>query len=421
MGLVSKFRNTFNIFTNAKEYETVYRTSGSSYSGRPDRARQTYANGKTIISAINNRIAVDAAKFKMEAVLTEQDKFVDVEYDSSLNRLFTVEANIDQAARTFRQDIFARCIDQGVVAIVPTDYNKSPWNTDAYEVYSVRCGKITQWYPQDVEVELYNENEGIKQKIKLPKRLVGIVENPFYNIMNEPNSTLQRLNKKLSMLDITDDRIASGKLDIIIQLPYPAQSKIRMAQAEQRKGDIAAQLADGEYGIAYIGAEEKVTQLNRPAENNLQKEVEYLTELLFSQLGITQAILDGTADEQTLNNYYERTIEPLVSAVTEELSRKFYSLKSQTMGKKLMAFNDPFGLVPTSKLPELADKLIRNQVVSSNEFRGFLGLKPSDDPKADELSNPNISHPAEENIATVGDESEGIEGLTGEGNFIMEE
>ena len=412
MGLVSKFRNTFNIFTNAKEYETVYRTSGSSYSGRPDRARQTYANGKTIISAINNRIAVDAAKFKMEAVLMEQDKFVDVEYDSSLNRLFTVEANIDQAARTFRQDIFARCIDKGVVAIVPTDYNKSPWNTDSYEIYTARCGTITNWYPQDVEVEVYNENTGMKEKVKLPKRLVGIVENPFYNIMNEPNSTLQRLNKKLSMLDITDDRIASGKLDIIIQLPYPAQSKIRFAQAEQRKGDIAAQLADGEYGIAYIGAEEKVTQLNRPAENNLQKEVEYLTELLFSQLGITQAILDGTADEQTLNNYYERTIEPLVSAVTEELSRKFYSLKAQTMGKKLMAFNDPFGLVPTSKLPELADKLIRNQVVSSNEFRGFLGLKPSDDPKADELSNPNISHPAEEEQATVD---------SGDANFIMEE
>ena len=412
MGLVSKFRNTFNIFTNSKEYETVYRTSGSSYSGRPDRQRQNFANGRTIISAINNRIAVDAAKFKMEAVLTEEDKFVDVEYDSSLNRLFTVEANIDQAARTFRQDIFARCIDKGVVAIVPTDFNKSPWNTDSYEVYSVRCGEVTQWMPQDVEVELYNEQTGMKQKITLPKRLVGIVENPFYNIMNEPNSTLQRLNKKLSMLDITDDRIASGKLDIIIQLPYPAQSKIRMAQAEQRKGDIAAQLADGEYGIAYIGAEEKVTQLNRPAENNLQKEVEYLTELLFSQLGITQAILDGTADEQTLNNYYERTIEPLVSAVTEELSRKFFSLKAQAMGKKLMAFNDPFGLVPTSKLPELADKLIRNQVVSSNEFRGFLGLKPSDDPKADELSNPNISHPVEEDVATVD---------SGDSNFIMEE
>lgn len=410
MGLVSKFRNTFNIFTNPKEYETVYRTSGSSYSGRPDRQRQNFANGRTIISAINNRIAVDAAKFKMEAVVTVEDKFVDVEYDSSLNRLFTVEANIDQAARTFRQDIFARCIDKGVVAIVPTDFNKEPWNTESYEIYNLRCGEVTQWMPQDVEVEIYNEQTGMKQKITLPKRLVGIVENPFFNIMNEPNSTLQRLNKKLSMLDITDDRIASGKLDIIIQLPYPAQSKIRMAQAEQRKGDIAAQLADGEYGIAYIGAEEKVTQLNRPAENNLQKEVEYLTNLLFSQLGITQAILDGTADEQTLNNYYERTIEPLVSAVTEELSRKFYSVKAQTMGKRLMAFNDPFGLVPTSKLPELADKLIRNQVVSSNEFRGFLGLKPSDDPKADELSNPNISHPVEEDVATTGDE-----------NFIMEE
>ena len=406
MGLVSKFRNTFNIFANAKEYETVYRTSGSSYSGRPDRARQTYANGKTIISAINNRIAVDAAKFKMEAVLTEQDKFVDVEYDSSLNRLFTVEANIDQAARTFRQDIFARCIDQGVVAIVPTDYNKAPWDTDSYEIYSARCGKITQWYPDAVEVELYNENSGNKEKVKLPKRLVGIVENPFYNIMNEPNSTLQRLNKKLSQLDVTDDRIASGKLDIIIQLPYPAQSKIRMAQAEQRKGDIAAQLSDGEYGIAYIGAEERVTQLNRPAENNLQKEVEYLTNLLFSQIGITQSILDGTADEQTLNNYYERTIEPLVSAVTEEVSRKFYSLKAQASGKKVMAFNDPFSLVPTSKIPDLADKLVRNEITSKNEFRGFLGMKPSPDPKADELSNPNISHPADEEAPVVEDDAE---------------
>ena len=417
MGLVSKFRNTFNIFTNPKEYETVYRTSGSSYSGRPDRERQNYANGRTIISAINNRIAVDAAKFKMEEVLMSEDKFVDVEYDSSLNRLFTVEANTDQAARAFRQDIFARMIDQGVVAIIPTDYNTSPWNTDAYEIYAARCGKITQWYPQDVEVEVYNELNQTKQKLKLPKRLVGIVENPFYNIMNEPNSTLQRLNKKLSQLDITDDRIASGKLDIIIQLPYPAQSKIRMAQAEQRKGDIAAQLSEGEYGIAYIGAEEKVTQLNRPAENNLQKEVEYLTELLFSQIGMTQSILDGTADEQTLNNYYERTIEPLVSAVTEEVSRKFFSLKSQAMGKRIMAFNDPFGLVPTSKLPELADKLIRNQVVSSNEFRGFLGLKPSDDPKADELSKPNISHPAEEEQATVDD---GV-GLVEDNGLLMPE
>ena len=405
MGLVSKFRNTFNIFTNNTQYETVYRTSGSSYSGvRPDRYKQNFANGRTIISAINNRIAVDAAKFKIEDIITENDKFKDVRYDSSLQRVFTVEANIDQSARMFRQDIFARLIDQGVVAIIPVDYNKEPWTTDGYEIYSVRCGKVTAWFPQEVEVEVYNENTGNLQQLRLPKRLVAIVENPFYNIMNESNSTLQRLNKKLSMLDITDDRIASGKLDIIIQLPYPAQSKIRMAQAEQRKSDIAAQLADGEYGIAYIGAEEKVTQLNRPAENNLQKEVEYLTNLLFSQLGVTQSILDGTADEQTLNNYYERTIEPLVSAVVEECTRKFYSLKSQTMGNKLMAFNDPFGLVPTSKLPELADKLIRNQVVSSNEFRGFLGLKPSDDPKADELSNPNISHPVEEEIATVGDE-----------------
>ena len=407
MGLVSKFRNTFNIFTNPKEYETVYRTSGSSYSGRPDRVRQNYANGRTIISAINNRIAVDAAKFKMEVVLMDRDAFQDVEYDSSLNRLFTVEANIDQAARMFRQDIFARLIDQGVVAIVPTDYNKAPWSTDSYEIYSARCAKITQWFPQDVEVEIYNEQIGASQKLTLPKRLVAIIENPFYNIMNETNSTLSRLNKKLSMLDITDDRIASGKLDIIIQLPYSAQSKIKMAQAEQRKGDIAAQLADGEYGIAYIGAEEKVTQLNRPAENNLQKEVEYLTDLLFSQLGITQSILDGTADEQTLNNYYERTIEPIVSAVTEEVSRKFFSLKAQAMGKQLRAFNDPFGLVPTSKLPELADKLVRNEIVTKNEFRGFLGLKPSEDPKADELSNPNISHPVEEDQAMVdyGDEA----------------
>ena len=415
MGLVSKFRNTFNIFTNSKEYETVYRTAGSSYSGRPDRSRQNFANGRTIVSAVNNRIAVDAAKFKMEAVLTENDKFQDVDYDSSLNRLFTVRANIDQAARMFRQDIFARMIDQGVVAIVPIDFNKEPWNTDSYEIWGLRCGKVTQWFGKDVEVEVYNEELVTTQKLTLPKRLVGIVENPFYNIMNEPNSTLQRLNKKLSMLDITDDRIASGKLDIIIQLPYAAQSKIKMAQAEQRKGDIAAQLADGEYGIAYIGAEEKVTQLNRPAENNLQKEVEYLTNLLFSQLGITQSILDGTADEQTLNNYYERTIEPMVSAVTEELSSKFYSEKAQAMGKKLMAFNDPFGLVPTSKLPELADKLVRNEIVSKNEFRGFLGLKPSDDPKADELSNPNISHPVEEEQAMVDD--------TGEtpSEFIMED
>ena len=340
----------------------------------------------------------------MEEVITENGKFIDVNYDSSLNRLLTVEANIDQGSRMFRQDVFSRLIDKGVVAIVPIDYNKEPWETDSYEIYTLRCGEITQMYSQDVEVELYDEQTYSKRKIVLPKRLVGIVENPFYNIMNETNSTLQRLNKKLSMLDITDDRIASGKLDIIIQLPFPAQSKIRMAQAEQRKGDIAAQLADGEYGIAYIGSEEKVTQLNRPAENNLQKEIEYLTNLLFSQLGITQGILDGTADEQTLNNYYERTVEPIVTAVTEELSRKFFSAKAITEGKRIRAFNDPFSLVPTSKLPELADKLIRNEITSKNEFRGYLGLKPSDNPKADELSNPNISHPAEEEVAKVGED-----------------
>lgn len=409
MGLVGKLRKTFNIFNNSKEYGMVYRASGSSYSGRPYRAYQSYTNGRTIVSAINNRIAVDAAKFKMREVKTEDDKFIDENYDTSLNRLLTIEANIDQAARMFRQDIFSRLLDKGVVAIVPIDYNKAPWETDSYEIYTLRCGDITQMYSQDVEVEVYDETTFSKRKIILPKRLVGIVENPFYNIMNEGNSTLQRLNKKLSMLDITDDRIASGKLDIIIQLPFPAQSKIRMAQAEQRKGDIAAQLADGEYGIAYIGAEEKVTQLNRPAENNLQKEVEYLTNLLFSQLGMTQGILDGTADEQTLNNYYERTIEPIVNAVTEEMTRKFFSAKSLTEGKRILAFNDPFGLVPTSKLPEIVDKLIRNEVTTKNEVRGFLGLKPVDDPEADKLKNPNISHPNEEESPTVDE------------NIIMEE
>ena len=315
--------------------------------------------------------------------------------DSSLNKCLNLTANIDQTGRAFVQDIAMSMLDEGCVAIVPVDTTADPKLTESYDILSMRTGKILEWFPQDVRVRLYNEENGQKEDIILPKRTIGIVENPLYAVINEPNSTMQRLIRKLSLLDVTDEQTASGKLDLIIQLPYIIKSEARRQQAEQRRKDIEMQLAGSKYGIAYTDGTEKITQLNRSLENNLMKQVEYLTNLLFSQLGITQAILDGTADDKTMLNYYSRTIEPIIAAIVDEMERKFLSKTARSQSQTIKFFRDPFKLVPVNDIAEIADKFTRNEIMTSNEIRQIVGLKPSDDPKADQLINSNLNQPEE--------------------------
>lgn len=400
MSLKDRLKNAFNAFANRDNSEVVYlRPSGMVTSYRPDRVRMNYGNERSIIAAIYNRISTDCAQIKMEVVrVDENGQYTETIKDSGLNNVLMVEANKDQTGRQFRQDIFMSLIDEGSIAAVPIDIETEDNNVllngsdvHDYDILTMRVGKILEWYPDYVRVRLYDDRIGINKEILVEKSKVAILENPFYAIMNEPNSTLKRLTKKLNMLDVVDEQTSSGKLDLIIQLPYVIKSDARRAQAEQRRSDIEQQLAGSKYGIAYTDGTEHITQLNRPAENNLMSQIEYLTNLLFSQLGITQSILDGTADEQTMNNYYERTIEPLVSAITEEFTRKFFSKTARTQGKLVKAFNDPFKFVPTSKLPDLADKLTRNEILTSNEMRAIMGYKPVDDPAANELRNPNLN------------------------------
>lgn len=400
MSLKDRLKNAFNAFANRDNSEVVYlRPSGMVTSYRPDRVRMNYGNERSIIAAIYNRISTDCAQIKMEVVrVDENGQYTETIKDSGLNNVLMVEANKDQTGRQFRQDIFMSLIDEGSIAVVPIDIETEDNNVllngsdvHDYDILTMRVGKILEWYPDYVRVRLYDDRIGINKEILVEKSKVAILENPFYAIMNEPNSTLKRLTKKLNMLDVVDEQTSSGKLDLIIQLPYVIKSDARRAQAEQRRSDIEQQLAGSKYGIAYTDGTEHITQLNRPAENNLMSQIEYLTNLLFSQLGITQSILDGTADEQTMNNYYERTIEPLVSAITEEFTRKFFSKTARTQGKLVKAFNDPFKFVPTSKLPDLAYKLTSNEILTSNEMRAIIGYKPVDDPAANELRNPNLN------------------------------
>ena len=392
----SRLKHAWNAFMN-KDPTYNYNSTGISYSYRPDRPRFTRGNERSIATAVYNRIALDVAAINLvHCKLDENDRYSET-IDSRLNDCLSLEANIDQTGRAFIQDVVMSMLDEGCVAIVPIDTTKNPAITDSYDILSMRTGRILEWKPNHVKVQVYNDRTGKKEELLLNKKQVGIIENPLYAVINEPNSTMQRLIRKLSLLDVTDEQTASGKLDLIIQLPYIIKTEQRKRQAEARRKDIEDQLAGSKYGIAYADGTEKITQLNRSVENNLMKQIEYLTNLLFSQLGITQAIMDGTADEQTMLNYYNRSIEPIVSAIVDELKRKFLTKTARTQGQSILAFRDPFKLVPVNQIAEIADKFTRNEIMSSNEFRQIVGLKPSDDPKADQLINSNLNHTNEEN------------------------
>ena len=370
--------------------------AGASYYNRPDRPRFTRGNERSITTSVLNRIALDASAIDILHVrLDKNGRFLE-EINSGLNNCLKLSANTDQTGRAFKQDVVMSMLDEGCVAIVPTDTTMNPKATDSYDIETMRVGKIIQWRPQHVQVRLYNEQTGKKEELWLPKKMVAIVENPLYAVMNEPNSTMQRLIHKLGLLDITDEQTASGKLDLIIQLPYVIKTDARRQQAENRRKDIEMQLAGSKYGIAYTDGTEKITQLNRSLENNLMKQVEYLTNQLYSQLGITQTILDGTADEKTMLNYYSRTIEPIVSAIADEMKRKFLTKTARTQNQSIEFFRNPFKLVPVNDIAEIADKFTRNEIMTSNEIRQIVGMKPSDDPKADELRNSNIAETKED-------------------------
>ena len=368
---------------------------GVGYYYRPDRLRLTRGNERSIITSIYNRIAIDVSAVSIKHCrMDNNERFIE-EINSGLNNCLNLEANIDQTGRAFIQDIVMSMLDEGCVAIVPVDTTFNPKTTNSYDILSMRTGKILDWYPAHVKVRVYNEKTGQKEDIIVPKSTVGIIENPLYAVINEPNSTMQRLIRKLALLDVTDEQTASGKLDLIIQLPYVIKSDARRQQAEQRRKDIEMQLAGSKYGIAYTDGTERITQLNRSVENNLMKQIEYLTSMLYSQLGITQAVLDGTADEQTMLNYNYRTIEPIISAIVDELKRKFLTKTARSQRQSIVSFKDPFKLVPVNNIAEIADKFTRNEIMTSNEIRQIIGMKPSDDPKADELINSNISQPGE--------------------------
>ncbi len=390
--LGSRLRHAWNAFRNRDPTEQ-FRDVGPGYYYRPDRVRLTRGNERSIVTSIYNRIAIDVASVDIKHCRLDDSERIVSEIDSGLNSCLKLEANLDQTARAFKQDIVMSMFDEGCVAIVPVDTTLNPNKTNSYDILSMRTGKILEWYPQHVKVRVYNEKTGKKEDITVPKSTVGIIENPLYAIINEPNSTMQRLIRKLSLLDITDEQTASGKLDLIIQLPYVIKTEARRQQAENRRKDIEMQLASSKYGIAYTDGTEHITQLNRSVENNLLKQIESLTSTLYSQLGITQAILDGTADEKTMLNYNNRTIEPIVSAIVDEMKRKFLTKTARSQKQTILFFKDPFKLVPVNDIAEIADKFTRNEILTSNEIRQIIGLKPSDDPKADQLINSNIAQP----------------------------
>lgn len=398
MGLTDRLQHAWNAFVNNRDPTYSYQNLGSSYAYRPDRPRMTRGNERSIVTSVYNRIAMDVAAIDiMHAKLDENDRFVSY-INSKLNNCLTLEANLDQTARAFIQDIVITMFDKGVVAIVPTETTLNPKKTDAYDIKAMRTAEVLDWYPNHVKVRIYNDIKGQKEEMVLPKKMVGIIENPLYAVMNEPNSTMQRLIRKLVLLDSIDEQSGAGKLDMIIQLPYTIKSEARRNQAEQRKKDIEMQLTDSKYGIAYIDSTERITQLNRPVENNLMKQIEYLTSMLYSQLGINQSVLEGTADEKTMLNYNNRTIEPIISAIVDEMNRKFLTKTARSQKQTIMFFRDPFRLVPVNDLAEIADKFTRNEILTSNEIRQIIGIKPSDDPKADQLINSNINQAANEQI-----------------------
>ena len=394
MRLLDRFKSAWNAFSN-REPTISYREVGPGYSYRPDRTRYSRGHEKTLINSIINRIAMDAAAINIHHIrLDKNERFKEI-IKSGLNTCLTIEANIDQTGRAFRHDMIMSMLDEGCVAVVPIDTTVNPTKSDSYSIESMRVGKILEWFPSYVRIQVYNDRKGYREDITLPKHAVAIIENPLYAVMNEPNSTLQRLVRKLSLLDVVDEQSSSGKLDLIIQLPYVVKTVARKQQAEERRKDIERQLTGSKYGVAYTDGTERITQLNRPVENNLMKQVEYLTNLLYSQLSITQSIMDGTADEKTMLNYYNRTIEPILSAPVDEMARKFLTKTARTQGQTIAFFRDPFKLVPVNDLSEIADKFTRNEIMTSNEFRQVIGMKPSEDPNADVLRNKNLRAPSE--------------------------
>lgn len=391
MALMDRLKHAWNTFKNKDPTQGNWNI-GPSYGYRPDRMRYTRGNERSIVTAVYNRIAMDVAAVNLKHIrLDENDRYKET-IDSGLNNCLSVEANLDQTGRAFIQDLVASMLDEGCVAAVPTDADDEPEDSGNFKVYTLRTGKILEWYPRHVKVEVYNEQEGQRQQIIIPKSTVPLIENPMYSVMNEPNSIYQRLVRKLTLLDVVDEQTSSGKLDLIIQLPYIIKTEARREQAEKRRRNIEKQLSEGKYGIAYTDGTERITQLNRPVENNLMKQIEYLTSMFFSQLGITQSILDGTADEKTMLNYYNRTIEPILSAIADEMKRKFLTPTARSQKQTIAYFRDPFKLVPVNDIAEIADKFTRNEIMTSNEIRQVIGMKPSSDPNADVLRNKNLSN-----------------------------
>ena len=399
----SRLKHAWTAFMN-RDPTADYRDTGPGYSTRPDRTRLTRGNERSIVTSIYNRIAIDVAAINVNHCrIDENDRFVE-NISSSLNTCLNLEANIDQTGRAFMQDVVMSLLDEGCVAIVPVETTIDPSISSSYDILSMRTGKILEWKPKHIRVRVYNEQTGQREDITVPKKNVAIIENPLYAVMNEPNSTMQRLIRKLNLLDAVDEQSGSGKLDMIIQLPYVIKSEARRKQADKRIKDIEDQLK-GPYGIAYTDGTEKIVQLNRPIENNLMKQIEYLTNMLYSQLGITQTVLDGTADEQTMLNYHSRTIEPIISAIVDEMKRKFLTKTARSQRQTIKFFRDPFRLVPIGNIAEIADKFTRNEVLTSNEIRQIVGMKPSDDPKADRLVNSNLNQPEDYEEEQYQDES----------------
>lgn len=395
MGLLTRLQHGFNAFLNRDPTRYTYSDIGPGYSSRPDRIRFSRGNERSIVTAIYNRIALDAASMALRHCRVDENGQVTEIINSGLHNCLNTEANIDQTGRSFMHDVVMSMLDEGCVSAVPIDTTTKLTDGAAFDILSMRTGKVTGWHPAHVELRVYNDRKGEKSDLILPKANVAIVENPFYAVMNEPNSTAQRLIRKLNLLDAIDEKSGSDKLDLIIQLPYVVKTDARRAEADKRRKDIEMQLSSSNLGIAYIDGTEKVTQLNRSVENNLLKQIEYLTNLLMSQLNITQSIMDGTADEQTMLNYYTRTIEPIVSAIVDEMNRKFLSKTARTQGQAIKFFRDPFKLVPVNNIADIADKFTRNEILTANEVRQIIGLMPSKDPKADKLINSTIRQPEE--------------------------
>ncbi len=406
MNIGSRLKHAWNAFLNRDPPGSEYHGGGYSY--RPDRMRFSRGSERTIINAINNRISLDASSIKINHVKLDENNRFDSIIDSGLNYCLTTEANADQTGRGLIQDIVMTFLEEGVAAVIPEKTNFDPRYSNSYEIYSMRVGVPVEWYSDRVRVRVFNELTGQREEITFPKKMVALIENPFYSVMNAPNSTMQQLVRKLALLDVVDEQAGSGKLDMIIQLPYVIKTDARRKQANERREEIEKQLSGSKYGIAYTDGTERIVQLNRSLENNILKSIEYLTNMVYSQLGVTQEILNGTADEKTMNNYMNRIIEPVVSAIADEVNRKFLTKTARTQGQSIMCFHDPFRLAPVSMIAEMADKFTRNEIMTPNEIRQVIGMKPSKDPKSDQLVNRNIAS-ADEGMPVQGKENDADE------------